>query len=181
MCLLLAVTGTVWADERLQWSFDHVNDVRGVSHMEPGRPANGVLAGQTAWDPIIGLRVPPEGIDAARYTWLTVRLYSSDKADVLDVYYQSPDGNWCLGGKLPIAKGWATYRMDLTKTRGERLEAAMGMRRDNGVVRANESICCASIQGTRRTGGLPWTMCDSSRLDLAWKKVSRRSLEPAGS
>jgi hypothetical protein len=43
------------------------------------------------------------------------RIVSSDKADVLDVYYESPDGRWCLGGKFPIAKGWATYRLDLTK------------------------------------------------------------------
>ena len=42
-------------------------------------------------------------------------MYSSAEADVLDVYYGSPDGGWCLGGKLPIRKGWATYRLDLSQ------------------------------------------------------------------
>ena len=85
--LIGTVAGSAWADEGLQWSFNQANDVRSVSHVEPGRLADGVLAGQTTWDPIVGLRVPPEGIDAARYTWLTVRLYSSEEADVLDIYY----------------------------------------------------------------------------------------------
>ena len=44
-----------------------------------------------------------------------MRLYSSAPADLLDIHYESPDGRWCLGGKFPVARGWATYRVDLSK------------------------------------------------------------------
>jgi hypothetical protein len=101
--------------ESLRWTFDHPRDLTGKVHIEPGLVAHGCLAGQTSWDPYVSLHVLAEGIDADKLTWLTVRMYSSEKADVLDVYYESPDDRWCLGGKLPVIKGWATYRLDLTK------------------------------------------------------------------
>lgn len=97
------------------WRFADARSVSATANIEPGRVIGGYLAGETAWDPYVSLRIPGGVIDASKFTWLTVRLYSSDKADVLDVYYESPDGRWCLGGKLPIEKGWATYRLDLTK------------------------------------------------------------------
>jgi len=111
----LLLTAPAVSAESLVWEFDHRREIGGTANLLPGQIAHGHLSGQAAWDPYVWLRVPTEGIDARRFTWLTVRLYSSDKADVLDVYYESPDGRWCLGGKFPIAKGWATYRMDLTK------------------------------------------------------------------
>lgn len=110
-----ASSGRLLAGEALNWRFADARTVATAVNLEPGRRVAGCLAGQTAWDPCLGLRMPGGTIDAARFTWLTVRLYSSEKADVLDVYYESPDGHWCLGGKLPIQKGWATYRLDLTK------------------------------------------------------------------
>ncbi len=123
--VLLAVTvvaGTCFtftpssrADDVIRWPLDHVSEVSEAVNFAPGRMADGMLVGETAWDPHFSLRVAPEGIDATQFTWLTVRLYSSAQADVLDIYYQSPDGNWCLGGKLPIEQGWRTYRLDLTK------------------------------------------------------------------
>ncbi len=103
--------------ESFEWNFDHPREVIGKVNLEPGLVAEGRLAGETAWDPSVFLHVPVEGIDAARFTWLTVRMYSSEKADLLDVYYESPDNRWCLGGTLPVVQGWATYRMDLTKNR----------------------------------------------------------------
>lgn len=103
------------AGSGLEWNFDRPAEVIGTVNLEYGRVANGVLAGMSAWDPHFSLRLSKEGFDAGALTWLTVRMYSSAGADVLDVYYGSPDGRWCLGGKLPIRKGWATYRMDLTK------------------------------------------------------------------
>ena len=33
------------------------------------------------------------GIDAAKLTWLTVRMYFSAAADRLDIYYKSTDGS----------------------------------------------------------------------------------------
>lgn len=97
----------------LEWSFDRPADLIANANLESARVANGTLAGFSAWDPHVSLRLPKEGCDARGLTWLTVRLYSSAPADVLDVYYGSPDGGWCLGGKLPIRQGWAVYRLDL--------------------------------------------------------------------
>lgn len=101
------------AAETLAWSFDRPADLIASVNLESARVANGTLTGFSAWDPHVSLRLPKEGIDAKQLTWLSVRLYSSAPADVLDVYYGSPDGRWCLGGKLPIRQGWAVYRMDL--------------------------------------------------------------------
>ncbi len=117
LALLLPIASPVplVAEEAIQWRLGDSRTIATPVHIEPGRVVAGCLAGQTAWDPFIWLRLPSGAIDAAKFTWLTVRLYSSEKADVLDVYYESPDGHWCLGGKLPIEKGWATYRLDLTK------------------------------------------------------------------
>jgi hypothetical protein len=114
---LLTFASAAARAESIAWVFDHQREVTGTANLRPGDVAQGHLSGQTSWDPYVTLRVPAEGIDARRFTWLTVRLYSSEQADVLDVYYQSPDKRWCLGGKFPVAKGWATYCMDLTKLR----------------------------------------------------------------
>lgn len=111
----LLVVSPASADDNIHWQFDSPDDLLSRHQIEPGLVTDGVMAGHTAWDPYVSLRVPRDAIDAARFTWLTLRLYSSQKADVLDIYYQSPDGRWCLGGKLPIVPGWAVYRLDLTK------------------------------------------------------------------
>jgi hypothetical protein len=110
--LAVAVLGSPsgrFSAEPVEWLFDQASEVIGTANLVDGRVANGALAGATAWDPHFSLRCPKDGIDAARLTWLTVRMYSSADADLLDVYYGSPDGLWCLGGKLPVRKGWATY------------------------------------------------------------------------
>lgn len=113
--VLFASPASLVAGEAIDWKFEDARCVTATANIEPGRVIGGCLAGEAAWDPHVSLRIPGNVIDASKFTWLTVRLYSSDKADVLDVYYESPDGRWCLGGKLPIQKGWATYRLDLTK------------------------------------------------------------------
>jgi hypothetical protein len=110
----LAIPHAIAADA-IEWNFDRPTDVVSTVNIEYGRVANGVLAGSTAWDPHFSLRAPKEGFDARQLTWLTVRMYSSADADLLDVYYGNPDGRWCLGGKLRVRKGWATYRIDLSK------------------------------------------------------------------
>ncbi|MCX6898368.1 MAG: beta-galactosidase [Verrucomicrobia bacterium] len=115
--LVVSVLGgsRVSAADAIEWNFDRPTEVISTVNIEYGRVANSVLAGSTAWDPHFSLRVSKEGFDARQLTWLTVRMYSSADADLLDVYYGSPDGHWCLGGKLRIRKGWATYRFDLSK------------------------------------------------------------------
>ena len=96
----------------IEWGMDRPSEVLGTANLEPGNIEMGRLGGWSTWDPYVSLRVPGGGIDADRLRWLTVRLYSSAAADLLDVYYKSPDGNWCLGGRFPIRKGWAIYRID---------------------------------------------------------------------
>ncbi len=105
------------ACESIEWPMDHAREIVSRVNFEPGQVDGGCIAGQVSWDPYVMLRTPAQAIDAGKYTWLAVRMYSSEKADLLDIYYESPDKRWCLGGKLPILKGWATYRMDLTKNR----------------------------------------------------------------
>jgi len=88
-------------------------EVRHAANIELFRVAGGYLSGQSLWDPYFYLRLPKEGIDVSELHFLTARIYSSAEADVLDVYYQHPNGHWGLGATLPIKRGWATYRADL--------------------------------------------------------------------
>ena len=121
--ILLGAPLGVSAADSLEWGVDQPSEIIVAQHIRDGRMTNGTFAGFADWDPHFSLRCPEKGLDAARLTWLTVRMYSSDDADLLDVYYASPDGRWCLGGKLPIRKGWATYRLDLSKNGWRETEA----------------------------------------------------------
>jgi len=129
---LLAVGTPLPAAEPLVWNFDHARDVFNPARIEPGEVHDGRFAGWTEYDPFFFLRLPLDPIDAAQYTWLTVRLYSSQKADLLDVYYQSPDKNWCLGGKFPIVQGWATYCLDLNRVAWRETTTGAGARQWGG-------------------------------------------------
>ena len=172
-CLLFVAVAPAASAESVVWEFDHQREIIGTANLLPGQIAHGHLSGQAAWDPYVSLRVPTEGIDAQRFTWLTVRLYSSDKADVLDVYYESPDGRWCLGGKFPIAKGWATYRMDLTKNSGAKRPPATS--RGSGAGRAGACVRCASIRVTRPIAGWRSTTCVWRHPDPISRKASPSS------
>lgn len=99
----------------LDWPMSDQSEVVTAANLEPGKVENGRLSGSTAWDPYFWLRLPEEGFDARKTVWLEARIYSSEPADLLDVYYKSADGRWCLGGRLPISRGWAVYRQDLSK------------------------------------------------------------------
>ncbi|MBI2299079.1 MAG: hypothetical protein HYU66_09095 [Armatimonadetes bacterium] len=113
--IVLLALATARAAEPLVWSLDRQADAVSAVNLQPGRVRDGRLCGWTSWDPFVFLKVAEEGFDATALTQLTLRLYSSAPADLLDIYYKSPDGRWCLGGKLPIVKGWAVYRVDLTR------------------------------------------------------------------
>ena len=84
--------------EEIRWDFNADREVTETANIEPGVVAEGHSSGRTTWDPHFSLRLPTREIDARRFTWLTVRLYSSAPADLLDVYYQSPDRRWCRAG-----------------------------------------------------------------------------------
>jgi hypothetical protein len=107
--------GRLWAAEPLEWTFDKSTDIVSAPNIDPGEVARGSVSGLTRYDPYIYLRLPRIPTDVSGLHWLTVRLYSSAPADLLDVYYKSADGRWCLGGTLKVARGWAVYRMDLTR------------------------------------------------------------------
>ncbi len=164
------------ADE-IVWPMDNPREITGKTQLEPGLIAGGRLSGQTAWDPYVSLRVPSEGIDAQRFTLLTVRLYSSEKADLLDIYYQSPDQRWCLGGKLPIAAGWATYRVDLTKNRWRETRSGDESRQWGGPSRRVASL---RIDPGNQAGR--WIAIDEVKLETARPDFQEGvTAEPRGS
>ena len=105
---------SVAAAESLEWRFNDAADVTDCKNFTYDTIANGCFRGTVIWDPYLYLRLPQGGFDAAKLRYLEVRLYSSGPADSLDVYYKGSDAEWGLMGKLPIKRGWAVYRMDMT-------------------------------------------------------------------
>jgi len=111
-----AAGGASSAPGVLGWDLTSEREVLSLNNVAPSRIEHGVLCGMTAWDPYVSLRLPVEGFSAS-YCRLTLRLFSSEAADHIALYYRSPDGHWGLGQTLPVAKGWATYHIDATKAR----------------------------------------------------------------
>ncbi|MCD6352285.1 MAG: beta-galactosidase, partial [Armatimonadetes bacterium] len=109
------VAASLCAAPELRWDFSSPKDVAAVNRLYDAVVVGGQLKGLSAWDPYFHLRLPAGGIKAADYRGLQVRLFSSAPADVLDIYYKSAAGYWCLGGSLPIKAGWAVYSVDLEK------------------------------------------------------------------
>jgi hypothetical protein len=160
----------------IDWQFDHARQVVGMANLVSGQVAQGHVSGQSAWDPYVSLRVPTEGIDARRFTWLTVRLYSSAPADLLDVYYQSADNRWCLGGKLKIVKGWAIYRMDLTKNRWRETTAGDAARQWGG---PSHRVSSLRIDPGNEAGR--WVAIDFVRLETPSPELREGvTVEPQG-
>lgn len=174
LSLLASLSGASAAP--LLWSLDGQSEVVNAVNMEPGRVANGKLFGGSAWDPYFWLKLPPEGVNAAELTWLEVRLYSSAPADLLDVYYMSGDGHWCLGGKLPIARGWAVYRLDLTRNNWRETTSGDGSRAWGGPAKQVSSFRLDPGNEAGRT-----IMVDYVRLSaLPADAVEGVTVEPRG-
>jgi len=91
------------------------DDVKSTNNLLATQVENGFCMGQSTWDPYVYLSLPKEGLDVRELPYLTVRLYSSAAADVLDVYYKCADGRWGLGATHAIEPGWAVYRADMRK------------------------------------------------------------------
>lgn len=104
---------TVCAGGDLRWDFDSSRDAASASNLLGAVISDGLLKGLSTWDPYFYLSLPDAGIKAADYRSLQVRLFSSAPADLLDIYYKTAGGYWCLGGSLPIKAGWAVYTVDL--------------------------------------------------------------------
>lgn len=110
---LLLLSGTAVRGAGIAFELDARSEVRLTANLEAVQVADGRLSGQSLWDPYVYLRLPEDGLDVSALPHLTVRLYSSGPADVLDVYYADGEGRWGLGGTLPIQRGWVVYRADL--------------------------------------------------------------------
>jgi len=130
-CLLLLSVNAGAADT-LEWTFDTKSDVVNASNFLGADARLGRYGGRVRWDPYVYLHLRPGGIEAAKWKALSARLYSSAPADVLDVYYQSPDGRWGLGASLPIVKGWATYNVVLADIKWHESSPADGSRQWGG-------------------------------------------------
>ncbi len=114
-CAALWLAGIAGAARAAGIVFDlgDAREITRTANLEAVRVADGRCSGQTVWDPYVYLRLPEGGLDVSGTPHLTVRLYSSAPADVLDVYYACADGRWGLGATLPIQRGWVVYRADL--------------------------------------------------------------------
>lgn len=66
----------------IQWNFDSPQEIVNMANMDHGAVANGLLSGAVTWDPNFYLGLPAAEIDARKFTWLTIRMYSSDKANL---------------------------------------------------------------------------------------------------
>ena len=99
----------------LIWDLEAPEEVTGAHNLHAAEFAEGMLLGRTVWDPFLYLRLPEAEVDVSALPYLTVRMYSSADADLLDVYHKAADGNWGLGGELPVKAGWAVYRVDMRR------------------------------------------------------------------
>lgn len=140
LLLLPGALGVVAAAPAIEWTFDRSTDIVNASRMDPGRVSRGAVSGWTQWDPYVYLSLPSTPLDVSELTWMTVRLYSSAPADVLDIYYKADDGRWCLGGCFPIQQGWATYRVDLTRCRWRETTTGDDSRQWGGVTKRLVSL-----------------------------------------
>ena len=113
--LLILSACLACAADGLRFDMNDPADVTTASNLDGFSVANGLASGQTRWDPYLYFNLPKDGLDVSALPYLTVRLYSSADADVLDVYYKCGDGLWGLGRTLPVKRGWAVYRFDLRK------------------------------------------------------------------
>ena len=116
-CLLLCLPVAFGQAAEMRWDFGSSREVGNVANLSGAKMLDGELRGLTRWDPYVYLVLPEGGIDAADYRTLQVRLYSSAPADLLDIYYKTAAGYWCLGGSLPIKAGWGVYTTDLLSNR----------------------------------------------------------------
>ena len=110
--------------DKVRWDFNDPAEVLGASNFATSEVKDGLFTGKTNWDPFLSLSVPNDGLDATRYTFLTIRIFSSAPGDVLDIYYSAPNGDASIGGSFPVAQGWAIYTVDLNKVGWRKTESS---------------------------------------------------------
>jgi len=142
------------------WNFDTAEEVPEAINFRTARVVSGAYCGLTEWDPHLYLRLPADGLEGRTLSRLTLRLYSSAAADHVAVYYQSPNGEWGLGKTLPVAQGWATYRLDLTQANWGESGGGAGAAQWGG---RTGQILRLRIDPGNEAGR--WVMLDSVRLE----------------
>ena len=157
----------------LTWQMDAPAEVTETKNMPCARVTAGALCGTTAWDPFFTLRLPEGGIDARALTRVTLRLHSSLRADHVAVYDKSPNGEWGLGKTLPIQKGWATYRLDLTRAEWGESGGGAGARKWGG---STGKVISFRIDPGNEA--YRWLILDSVRLDDGSDAAFQAGVEP---
>jgi hypothetical protein len=115
--------------EEIVWSLGGPSHSVTAQRFSYHSQAHAGLRGATEWDPCWLFRLPNGPIDADRFRYLEVRLYSSAPADLLDIYCKAPDGEWGLMGRHAIVRGWATYRVDLASLTAHECSGSPGSRK----------------------------------------------------
>ncbi|MDO9465595.1 MAG: hypothetical protein Q7J67_09920 [bacterium] len=112
------------SQEQLTWNFNSSSEISKVENFQHHIVEKGLFEGKTKIDPRLYLKLPDEGITAKEVSFLSIRLYSSEKDTALQIFYSSPNKDWCLGYSQKIETGWKTYHIDLNKVRWSARESS---------------------------------------------------------
>lgn len=116
MTILFAGSGFAEGERKneIRWEMDKEAEVAGVTNFKMFQVKDGEFTGTTKYDPFLCLVLPAGGISSKDFSFLRARIFSSEKADSVNIYYQSPNGDWSTAGTgIPIVKGWGIYTVDL--------------------------------------------------------------------
>ncbi len=113
---LLLMTGLdpVFSQDRIRLDFYNPSEAT-ATNFESSEINDGMFVGKTKWDPALSLSLPKAGLDASALSFLTLRMYSSDADPCVEIVYESPNKDWCLGASFAVVAGWAVYTIDLNK------------------------------------------------------------------
>lgn len=103
--------------EVIRWDFDSPKEILESSQMQDVVCSNGIITAKTGYNPILVLAFNEGALpfDATKYSFLTVRLYSSLAAKPMRIYYKNTVNEWAIAGSFPVVKGWATYKINLNR------------------------------------------------------------------
>ncbi|MCX6984461.1 MAG: hypothetical protein NT118_06865, partial [Lentisphaerae bacterium] len=110
---------------KIRWEMNSGDELASTNNFDDVTYNDGEFSGKTKYDPSICLSLPTNEIDANDYKILKIRLYSSAMFSSLDVFYSSPNKEWCMGSAdVKIEQGWKEYVIDLNKVKWRAEEAS---------------------------------------------------------
>lgn len=123
--LAIGISSWIFAQDLIKWEMNSGSDLEAVNNFDYNAFENGEFTGKTKFDPYIYLKLPSNEINISDYNILKVRLYSSAKFDSLDIFYSSPNKDWCIGSAdVTIEEGWKEYVIDLKNVKWRVAEAS---------------------------------------------------------